>query len=60
MGLYGEKKEEKKEKTEKTTKVCKRTREEVVKWNQMTALRFHTGMRHHTSLASLWGTINIK
>ena len=32
-----------------------RTREETVKWNQMTALRFQTGGRHQTSPASLRG-----
>ena len=35
--------------------VGRKTREEIVNWNQMTALRFHTGGRHQTSLASLWG-----
>ena len=34
--------------------VGRRTREEMVKWNQMTALRFQTGGRHQTSLASFW------
>ena len=32
-----------------------RTREEIAKWNQMTALRLQTGGRHQTSPASLWG-----
>ena len=31
------------------------TREEIAKWNQMTALRFQTGGRHQTSPASLRG-----
>ena len=30
------------------------TREEIVKWNQMTALRFQTGGRHKKSLACLY------
>ena len=33
-------KKEKKHKTERVQGVGKRTREEIVKWNQMTALRF--------------------
>ena len=33
-----------------------RTREEIVKYNQMTALRFQAGGRHQTSPASLWGS----
>ena len=33
----------------------KKRREETVKWNQMTALRFQTGGRHKTSPASLRG-----
>ena len=33
----------------------RRTREEMVKWNQMTALRFQTGGRYQTSPASLRG-----
>ena len=32
-----------------------RTREKIVKWNQMRALRFKIGGRHPTSLASIWG-----
>ena len=32
------------------------TREETVKWNQMTALRFQTWGRHQTSPASLRGS----
>ena len=42
--------------TERVTGLGRRTREEIAKWNQMTALRFQTGGRHHTSLASLQGT----
>ena len=38
----------KKEKTERAMGVGKRAREEIVKWNQMTALRFQTGERHQT------------
>ena len=37
------------------TGLGRKTREEIVKWNQMRALRFHTGGRHQTSLASLQG-----
>ena len=42
-----------KTKTKKTERVTGlgRTREETVKWNQMTALRFQTGRRHQTSPA---------
>ena len=42
-----------KDKTERVTRLGLRTREEIAKWNQMTALRFQTGGRHQTSLASL-------
>ena len=35
--------------------VGRRTREEIAKWNQTTALRSQTGGRHQTSPASLWG-----
>ena len=31
------------DKTERITGLGRRTREETAKWNQMTALRFHTG-----------------
>ena len=31
------------DKTERVTGLGRRTREEIVKWNQMTALRFQTG-----------------
>ena len=34
---------QKKDKTEKVTGLGRRTREEIAKWNQMTALRFQTG-----------------
>ena len=44
-----------KDKTERGTGLGRRTREEIEKWNQMTALRFQTGWRHQTSLASLLG-----
>ena len=46
---------EKKKKTETVTGLGRRTREEIAKQSQMTALRFQTGGRHQTSLASLWG-----
>ena len=45
-----------KDKTERVTGLG-RTREEIAKWNQMTALRFQTGGRHSTSPASLRGTL---
>ena len=38
---------------ERVTGLGRRTREEIAKWNQMTALRFQTGGRHQTSPASL-------
>ena len=41
--------------TERITGLGRRTREEIAKWNQMTALRFQTGGRHQTSPASLRG-----
>ena len=44
-----------KDKTERVLVLGRRTREEIVKWNQMTALRFQTGEKHPTSPASLWG-----
>ena len=44
-----------KAKTERVTGQGRRTRVEIVKWNQMTAQRFQTGGRHQTSLASLRG-----
>ena len=34
---------EKKDKTERVTGLGRKTREEIVKWNQMTGLRFHKG-----------------
>ena len=40
------------DKTERVTGLGRRTREAIVKWNQMTALRFQTGGRHQTSPAS--------
>ena len=43
------------DKTETVTGLGRRTREEIAKWNQMTALRFQTGGRHQTSPASLQG-----
>ena len=44
-----------KDEIERVTGLGRRTREEIAKWNQMTALRFQTGGRHQTSPASLWG-----
>ena len=43
------------DKTERVTGLGRRTREEIAKWNKMTALRLQTGGRHQTSPASLWG-----
>ena len=43
------------DKTDRVTGLGRRTREEIAKWNQMTALRFQTGERHQTSPASLGG-----
>ena len=43
---------QKKDETERVTGLGRKTREEIVKWNQMTALRFQTGGRHQTSQAS--------
>ena len=40
-----------KDKMKTVTGLGRRTREEVVKWNQMTALRFRTGGRHQASPA---------
>ena len=37
-----------KDKIERVTGLGRRTREEIAKWNQMTALRFPTGGRHQT------------
>ena len=45
-----------KDKTEKVTGLGRGTRQEIAKWNQMTALRFQTGGKHQTSPASLRST----
>ena len=47
----------KKDKTERVMRLDRITREEIVKWNKMTALRFKTGGRHQTYPASLRGSI---
>ena len=44
-----------KDKTERITGLGRRTREDIAKWNKMTALRFQTGGRHQTSPAYLRG-----
>ena len=36
-----------KDKAERVTGLGRKTREEIVKWNQMTTLRFQTWGRHH-------------
>ena len=41
-GPAGRKGKKKKKKTERLTGLGRRRREEIVKWNQMTALRFET------------------
>ena len=43
------------EKVQETGLAGRKTREEIVKWNQMTALRFQRGVRHQTFSASLRG-----
>ena len=45
--------QKKKDKTERVAGLGRRTREEIAKWNQMTALGFLTGGRHQTSPAFL-------
>ena len=45
----------KKDKTERVIGLGRSTREEIVKWNQMTALIFQIGGIHQTSLVSLRG-----
>ena len=47
------KKEE--DKTERVTGLCRRTRDKIVKWNQMTTMKFQTKGRHQTSPTSLRG-----
>ena len=47
---------QKKDTTERVTGLGRRTREQIAKWNQMTALRFHTGGRHQPFPASLRGS----
>ena len=49
-----------KDKTDRVTGLGRRTREEIAKWNQMTALRFQTGERHQTPPASLRGHQELK
>ena len=44
-----------KDKTERVTGLGRKTRDEIVKWNQMTALRFQDRGRHETFPASLRG-----
>ena len=49
------------DKTERVTGLGRRTREEIAKWNQMTALRFQTGGgRHQTSPASLRESVKLE
>ena len=53
----GKGKQAEKERTERVTGLGRRTRKEIAKWNQTTALRFQTGGRHQTSPASLRGSL---
>ena len=46
-------KKKKKKKAKRVTGLGRRTKEEIVKWNRMTALRFQTWGRHPTFPASL-------
>ena len=48
---------QKKEKREGATGLGRKTREQIEKWHQMTALKFHRG-RHQKCLASFWGLLN--
>ena len=48
---------ERKDKTERVTGLDRKTREEIVKWNQMTALRLQSWGRHQTSPASLVASV---
>ena len=48
---------EKKKKTERVLGLGRRTREEIVMWNQMTALRFQTGVRHNSTAQQTRDTI---
>ena len=47
--------EKKEGKTERVTGLGRKTRDEIVKWNQMTALKFHTCGKHQTFQAPLRG-----
>ena len=47
---------EKKDQTERVTGLGRSTREEIVKWNQMTALKFQTRGRHQASQSPFGGT----
>ena len=47
--------EQNKDRTERVARLSRRTRQDIVKCNQMTALRFQTGGQHQASLASFWG-----
>ena len=53
-------KQAEKDQIERVTGLGRRTREEIAKWNQMTALRFQTGGRHQASPASLRGIFTEK
>ena len=48
-------KKKKEDNTERVIRLGRRTREKIVKWNQMAVLRFQTGGRHQTSSATLRG-----
>ena len=51
---------QKTDKTERVTGLGRGTRKKIVKWNQMTALRFQTGGRRQTSLASTEQPLKLK
>ena len=51
MDQQAKKKKKKKKKKKGVTGLGRRTREEIAKWNQMTALIFQTWGRHQTSPA---------
>ena len=46
-----------KDQTERVTGLGRRTREEIAKWNQMTALRFQTGGDIRHPRPPFWGVV---
>ena len=51
-----QKKKRNEDKTERVMGFRIRTREKIVRWNQMTALRFQIGGRHQILWVSIWGS----